>query len=249
MVSMASRVHRVPLVILLLINFIILSCTSNIGLAVVSAADPKSGTTRNPTTTTNKKTNKGVIKLDSRNFDSSLKDGKVWLIEFYAPWCGHCTRFASTYEQIATTLHSKQETNPEIERKVNVAKVDGAAERALSSRFGVHGFPTFVLVDGWTVREFTGNRSQESMIAFATKDYEKTEPVPFLFGPFGPMGQTRSLLMRSGTWAIGMYENLTEKRGMSPLVAMAVLCCGGLVIGLISIIVAGLLFLPKAKQD
>ena len=86
MVSIASRVHRVPLVILLLINVIILSCTSNIGLAVVSAADPKSGTTRNPTTTTNKKTNKGVIKLDSRNFDSSLKDGKVWLIEFYAPW-------------------------------------------------------------------------------------------------------------------------------------------------------------------
>jgi hypothetical protein len=31
---------------------------------------------------------RGVIALDSKNFDSSLRadGGKVWLIEFYAPW-------------------------------------------------------------------------------------------------------------------------------------------------------------------
>ena len=28
----------------------------------------------------------GVITLDTKNFDSSIADGKVWLIEFYAPW-------------------------------------------------------------------------------------------------------------------------------------------------------------------
>ena len=28
----------------------------------------------------------GVITLDTKNFDSSISDGKVWLIEFYAPW-------------------------------------------------------------------------------------------------------------------------------------------------------------------
>lgn len=99
------------------------------------------------------------------------------------------------------------------------------------------------------MREFEGNRSQESLIKFALENYEETEPLPFLFGPFGPLGQVRSLLMRSGTWAIGLYEHLTEVKGMAPLVAMAVLCAGGLVTGLISIIVVGLLFLPKAKQD
>ena len=30
----------------------------------------------------------GVITLTSRNFDSSIKDGSVWLIEFHSPWCG-----------------------------------------------------------------------------------------------------------------------------------------------------------------
>lgn len=236
--------HRLPIVLLFLVSFILsTACSNSNNIVVVSAAD--AGTT---TTTTTQKKKQGVISLTARNFDSSLRDGNVWLIEFYAPWCGHCTRFASTYEQIANQLHQKHDL-PDNKRKVNVAKVDGAAERALTSRFSVHGFPTFFLVDGWTVREFEGNRSQESLIKFALENYEETEPLPFLFGPFGPLGQVRSLLMRSGTWAIGLYEHLTEVKGMAPLVAMAVLCAGGLVTGLISIIVVGLLFLPKAKQD
>lgn len=193
--------------------------------------------------------NKGVITLTAKNFDSSLRDGKSWLIEFYAPWCGHCTRFASTYEQVAHQLHNIQLTPDSAVRAVNVAKVDGAAERALSSRFGVHGYPTFFLVDGWTVREFDGNRSHEGLVSWVLEEYEKTEPLPFLFGPFGPMGQLRSFLMRSGTWAVGLYDNLTGERGMKPLMAMSVLCVGGLVIGLVSIIILGLLFLPKAKMD
>ena len=39
-----------------------------------------------------------VVELDARTFDSTMRDGNAWLVEFYAPWCGHCTRFAPTYE-------------------------------------------------------------------------------------------------------------------------------------------------------
>lgn len=149
---------------------------------------------------------------------------------------------------MANQLHSDHE-KPSVTRKVYVAKIDGAAERALSSRFGVHGFPTFYLVDGWTVREYKGNRSHEALIAFALNDYDKTEPVPFITGPFGPMGQLRSLLMRSGAWVVGMYENLTQSRGMKPLIAMSVLCVGGLTVGLVLITLMGIMFLSKAKAD
>lgn len=162
--------------------------------------------------------------------------------------CGHCVRFASTYEQIATELHTKQQ-KAGVRRKINVAKVDGAAERALASRFSVHGFPTFFLVDGWKTYKFEGNRSKESLTQFALNGYEKEEPVAFLFGPFGPVGTLRSFLMRSGNWAVGLYETLTKVKGFSPLMAMAILCVGGLTCGLVSIIVVGLLFLPKAKLD
>ena len=63
------------------------------------------------------------------------------------------------------------------------------------------------------------------------------------------VGQLRSFLMRSGTWAVGLYDNLTEERGMKPLMAMSILCVGGLSVGLVSIVILGLLFLPKAKMD
>ena len=87
------------------------------------------------------------------------------------------------------------------------------------------------------------------MIKFALEDYENTEPVPFLFGPFGPMGQARSLLMRSGTTVVGMYESLIEERKMSPLTAMIVLCAVGMGAGLVMIIVVGVLCMPKLKSD
>ena len=164
--------------------------------------------------------------------------------------CSHCVRFSSTYEQLAVQLHALHATTTgKQQRKVNVAKVDGDAERALSSRFGVSGFPSFFLVDGWTVREYKGNRSKDNLIKFALKEYEDTEPIPFLFGPFGPMGQLKSLLMRIGIWLMSLYENLTLVRGMKPLTAMSVLCVGVLVIGLVLITTLGLLFLPKAKLD
>ena len=163
--------------------------------------------------------------------------------------CSHCVRFAPTYEQIAHELHSRQKTSKPNERQVNVAKVDGAAERALSSRFSVKGFPCFFLIDGWTVREYEGSRSQENIVKFALEDYESTEPVPFLFGPFGPMGQARSLLMRTGAAVVGLYERLIEEKKMSPLMAMSVLCAAGMGTGLVMIVVVGILCMPKPKSD
>ena len=62
-------------------------------------------------------------------------------------------------------------------------------------------------------------------------------------------GQLRSFLMRSGSWAVGLYENLTKERGMKPLVAMAVLVGAGMVVGLFLIVVIGLLLMSKMKQD
>ena len=103
--------------------------------------------------------------------------------------CGHCTRFAPIYTNVAKDLHHRQKVNKKNTRKdvreVNVAKVAGDKERALSSRFSVGSFPSFFLVDGWTVREFSGARSHDGLVKFALEDYEKTDPVPFLFGPFG----------------------------------------------------------------
>eukprot|EP00566_Odontella_aurita_P022066 CAMPEP_0113573708 /NCGR_PEP_ID=MMETSP0015_2-20120614/26763_1 /TAXON_ID=2838 /ORGANISM="Odontella" /LENGTH=236 /DNA_ID=CAMNT_0000476807 /DNA_START=107 /DNA_END=817 /DNA_ORIENTATION=- /assembly_acc=CAM_ASM_000160 len=190
-----------------------------------------------------------VIELNARNFDLSMKDGSVWLVEFYAPWCGHCKRFAPTYEEVAKRLH----TSPPGEgrrdgRRVMVAKVDGAADRALAARFSVHAFPTFYLVDGWDVYQYEGRRTLDDLVDFAEKDYANHEPIPFLNSPFGPMGQVRAAMMYAGTTAMGGYESLVE-RGYSKGAAACIVCAGGIVLGLISIIALGLFMVPKPKED
>lgn len=61
-----------------------------------------------------------------------LSSSKPWLVEFYAPWCGHCTRFAPEYEHVALALKGKVKVG-----KVNCEKYSGMCNRA-----AITGYPT-----------------------------------------------------------------------------------------------------------
>lgn len=38
------------------------------------------------------------------SFPSSAGEGFVWLLEFYAPWCGHCRNLAPKWSKVAASL-------------------------------------------------------------------------------------------------------------------------------------------------
>ncbi|XP_062377299.1 protein disulfide-isomerase A4 [Sardina pilchardus] len=100
----------------------------------------------------------GVLILTDSNFETFIADKDTVLVEFYAPWCGHCKQFVSEYEKIAQTL---KENDPPIP----VAKVDATKESTLGSRFEVSGYPTFkILKKGETV-DYDGARAQEAIVA------------------------------------------------------------------------------------
>ncbi|KAL2160672.1 hypothetical protein VTH06DRAFT_1360 [Thermothelomyces fergusii] len=106
-----------------------------------------------------------VLDLIPDNFDKVvLKSGKPTLVEFFAPWCGHCKKLAPVYEELALAFeHAKD--------KVQIAKVDADAERDLGKRYGVQGFPTLKFFDGKSDKptEYNGGRDLESLSSFITE--------------------------------------------------------------------------------
>ena len=105
-----------------------------------------------------------VIDLIPSNFDKIvLKSGKPALVEFFAPWCGHCKNLAPVYEELATTFQHASE-------KVTIAKVDADAEKDLGRKFGVQGFPTLKWFDGKSDKpvEYDGGRDLESLQKWIT---------------------------------------------------------------------------------
>jgi thiol-disulfide isomerase/thioredoxin len=49
--------------------------------------------------------NSDVVDLTLSNFDNKvLNDDSVWIVEFYAPWCGHCQKLKPDYEKAASAL-------------------------------------------------------------------------------------------------------------------------------------------------
>lgn len=103
-----------------------------------------------------------VLDLDSSNFDSTvLKSGKPALVEFFAPWCGHCKNLAPVYEELATNYQYAAD-------KVVIAKVDADNHKDLGKRFGVQGFPTLKWFDGKSDKpsDYDGGRDLESLQKF-----------------------------------------------------------------------------------
>lgn len=75
----------------------------------------------------------GVITLDQNNFDKEvLASDDFFLVEFFAPWCGHCKALAPEYRKAAKALNGI----------AKIGAVDCDKEQALAQKYGVKGFPT-----------------------------------------------------------------------------------------------------------
>lgn len=76
------------------------------------------------------------------------------LLEFYAPWCGHCQKLEPEYSKAAKALKDEG---------IVLAKVDASVHRKLSDKEGCKGYPTLkFLTEGHEV-PFTGGRTADGI--------------------------------------------------------------------------------------
>lgn len=100
-----------------------------------------------------------VLVLSSANFSKHIKESKHTLVEFYAPWCGHCKKLEPEYEKAANTLK---------DRGVPLAKVDATEEKDLSSKYNVKGFPTMIWFEDGQEATYDGGRTTDTIIEWVT---------------------------------------------------------------------------------
>lgn len=80
-----------------------------------------------------------VIVLDADTLEPTIYDSEdTWLLELYAPWCGHCKSLRPEWAKLATRMKGV----------AKVAKIDASIHRKFDSVYGLKGYPQIVLIPG-----------------------------------------------------------------------------------------------------
>jgi len=98
-----------------------------------------------------------VVSLTVETFEEFVADKPIMLVEFYAPWCGHCKKLTPEYEKAARKLK---------EHNIPLAKVDATVEKRLGDQFGVQGYPTLKILRNGHRYDYDGPREAEGIIKY-----------------------------------------------------------------------------------
>lgn len=113
-----------------------------------------------------------VEALTWNNFGFRVLDStEPWIVDFYAPWCGHCQVFKPEFERVAESL----------EGQARAGKVDCDQNRQLCQQAGVNAYPTLRFYQGsagsgkrqhpygWDIQ----SQNAEEIVSFIRKNIRK----------------------------------------------------------------------------
>ncbi|XP_034981528.1 protein disulfide-isomerase TMX3 [Zootoca vivipara] len=99
------------------------------------------------------------------DLDDSFKENRkddIWLVDFYAPWCGHCKKLEPVWNEVGKEMGSTGSP-------VKVGKMDATSYSSIASEFGVRGYPTIKLLKGDLAYNYRGPRTKDDIVEFANR--------------------------------------------------------------------------------
>ncbi len=113
-----------------------------------------------------------VVELTEANFDSLvLNSNDMWLVEFFAPWCGHCKNLEPEWKRAAG----------ELKGKVKLGAVDATVHGSLAQKYGIQGYPTIKYFNAGSKsgpQEYDGGRTSSDIITWAMNKFMENAPAP-----------------------------------------------------------------------
>uniref|UniRef100_A0A158QNB7 Protein disulfide-isomerase A6 homolog n=1 Tax=Haemonchus placei TaxID=6290 RepID=A0A158QNB7_HAEPC len=114
-----------------------------------------------------------VIELTDSNFEKLVLNSKdPWLVEFFAPWCGHCKNLEPHWKAAASQLKGK----------VKLGALDATVHTLMSTKYGVRGFPTIKYFapgsSDTDAVDYDGGRTTSDIVSWAESKAMENLPPP-----------------------------------------------------------------------
>ncbi|OJD16622.1 protein disulfide-isomerase domain [Emergomyces pasteurianus Ep9510] len=109
-----------------------------------------------------------VLQLDASNYDRLIAQSSyASIVEFYAPWCGHCQNLKPAYEKAAKNLEGLA--------KVAAINCDDDSNKQFCGQMGVQGFPTLKVITPSKqpgkplVEDYQGARTAKAIVDYVVE--------------------------------------------------------------------------------
>ncbi len=132
-----------------------------------SSSSSSSSSSSKPSSSNSSNSGKSaVVEGTDSNFDSLVFNhkgkGGGTLVEFFAPWCGHCKNLAPEWANAAAKLKGK----------VQLVALDATVHTSAAGRFGIKGYPTIKYFPSTATKDsdaqdYNGGRTADEIVQWA----------------------------------------------------------------------------------